>query len=359
VLASNAFTKVSGSASNNGIHWVKNRSDGHIQISPGLSQTIVSAAAGPAITLQQGAKLTTAEAIVDGKALPSVTLTLVGYVMAQSFVPSISMTASKVAMRIGKVGAPGDAFAVRLCADSGGSPGTVLGSATVAGGALGDDADVWLVLPAVALTAGSTYWLKLERTGSTDAANYYTLGLSATAYGTCKAWNGSSWGSFVRDGVALSVMFRLWDAEDTATSVARIISKCGQAFVTGLTMSATGVKGCQYVDNQATARQELEKLLDAGTAAGARLIASVNELGVLVVEEEPNVNPAACPVLHQDGRLHDASGSPWDEGRLPVGEWVYLAGMPEDINSAWRISPIFVQAAAFDVSKRRLGLTRH
>lgn len=357
-MPANTFVKITGSANNTGIYWIKNKiSDGHFEVGGGVSATIVTESAGPSITLRTGASLAVAEALTSEPAGQAITLTLVGYVLAQSFVPTVNMTAGKIALRIGKVGSPSDAFAVRICANSSGDPGTVLGSATIAAADLGDLADAWLTLPAVALTAGTTYWLKLERTGSTDAANYYQLGLSLTAYGACKAWNGSSWGAFTRDGAAQSVVFRLWDTEDTAVSLARIVSQCGQSFVTSITMDSTGLKVCQYADNRASGKQELEKLLDAGTATGARLIASVNELGALVVEVESTVNAVACPILQRDGNIRDAAGSPWEEGRLPVGEWVYLDGMPEDINSAWRISPIFVQAATYDVARRRIGLT--
>ena len=86
------------------------------------------------------------------------TLTLYGYEMAQSFVPSVNMTSGQISLKLGKYGSPADNLVISLCADSSLSPGTVLGTATLAGSAIyvgNSTSDYWITLPAIALTAGT------------------------------------------------------------------------------------------------------------------------------------------------------------------------------------------------------------
>ena len=318
-------------------------------------------AMGAEITLTQGSRIVVEESVINGIPGPSVTITLVGYIIAQSFVPATTMVAGKVCVRVGVKGSPADSLSVSICSNSAGSPGASLGTGSVVGSALGDgQEEIWIVMPAITLTAGATYWLKVDRTGATDPENYYSVALSETPYGATKAWNGSAWVSFVQEKIAKSLVFRVWDTEDTAVSMARIISTCGQGFVTGVLVSNTGVKRCQYTDNDSTGLAEITKLIGFGAAGGVRLTCAVDEAGLLTITGELStslVNVEQLPVLHQDGKLLDFSGSPWDDGRLPVGQWVRLAGVPDELNAAWRISPIFVQAASYEVKSRRMNLT--
>jgi len=358
-LDRSAFIQVTGSPANSGFHWVKNKpSNSQLEIRTTLSHPIVTEAAGPWITLRQGARIAVNESAYDELPGASVTLTLVGCVCAQSFVSPISMTAGKVALRLAKVGSPADSLSVSLCSDSAGVPGAVLGTGVLSSSYLDEQpAEIWIDLPPVVLSAGATYWLKVERTGAFSPIDYYELGLSDQPYHSAKGWNGSSWVSLTRDGSPLSIPFSLHDTEDASVSMSRIIDQCGQSFVTALDCAPTGVNRCQFTDNDATALQELNKLIDLGASGGQRLIALVDEQNRLTVSPEPTLAELSAPVLHQDGRLHDASGSRWDEGRLPVAQWVTLAGVPEDINSSWRISPIFVQSASYNVQRRKLNLT--
>ena len=360
VFSANEYLLVSGSVSNNGFHYVQGVTEGNIDTYGGMRATVLEAA-GASITLTQGARIVVDEAVVNGIPGSSVTITLVGYILAQSFVPVTTMVAGKVCIRVGAEGSPADSLSVSICSDSAGSPGASLGTGSVVGSAIGDgQEEVWIVMPAITLTAGVTYWLKVDRTGATDPENYYSVALSETPYGVTKAWNGSAWVSFVQSEIAKSLVFRVWDTEDTAVSMARIVAACGQGFVTGVLMSNTGVKRCQYTDNDSTGLAEIAKLIGLGASGGVRLICDIDEAGLLTVTGELSanyVNVEQLPVLHQDGKLLDFSGSPWDEGRLPVGQWVRLAGVPDELNAAWRISPIFVQAASYEVKSRRMNLT--
>ena len=108
------------------------------------------------------------------------------------------------------------------------------------------------------------------------------------------------------------------------------------------------------MDNDATALVELEKLLNAGKSDGSCLVGSVGLDHRLTVTAQPAVGDYTSPVLHRDGTIADAYGSAWETGRLPVGIWLQYAGVPGDINAAWRISPGYIQSANYDVKRRRV-----
>jgi hypothetical protein len=359
----NTFLRIANADVNNGYWYNKQTvSATRITISPSVSGgDLTSDTKGPSITLTAGHYVKTTGGGTNEKPGSSVTLTLYGYRMAQSFVAPMTMTISQLALRLGKIGLPSDNLTVDLCANSGGNPGTVLATATIAGSSIdpsGGLADYWLTFANTTLTNGVTYWLDIKRSGSVDASAYYRLGLSTTTYGTTKAWTGAAWVAFDYR-TAKSIGFRLWDAEDTSAAVARIVQTTGQHHVTGTDMAATGVYRNQYVDNDARALTELEKLIDAGTSTGQRLVAEVGRDHVLRVWPAPSTdeNSAPMPMLHTDGVLRDQFGSAWEDGVLPVGMWWKLADVPDDVNALWRMSPQYVVGASFSVRDRRLRPT--
>ena len=126
----------------------------------------------------------------------SVTLSLVGYRSAQSFVQSHAFEFFKVGVKVAKVGNPADSLKVDIQTDSAGSPsGTVVASSTIQASDL-TTSNQWVWATAAShpsLTNGATYWVVVYRSSTLDSTNYYLLQLETTSSGSSKSFDGSSW----------------------------------------------------------------------------------------------------------------------------------------------------------------------
>lgn len=352
---------VSGSAANSGYHYINGVEDDGQHI---VTDTVITnEAAGPSITVRHSSGVTIAETTTDENPGASVTVTQWGVKMAQKFVAPASLSPARLAVRIGKKGSPADSFLVELCADSAGAPGGVIATATFAPADLATDraADVWGDL-AAGVTSGVTYWLVFRRAGSADPANYFLLGLLEQNFWTTLAWNGSAWVDMTTyrtpeagsAATAYSIFFRLHDAEDTSLGITRIVGATGGLYVSGVTVAATGVYRTQWADDQATGREELDRLLDAGTSAGKRLIANVSPMRHLHIDPEPDKGAEyEMPLWGADGVLYDRAGLPWPSGLNPTGQWVRIGGAPKVEGAGWQVSPDYVRAAWYDVEREK------
>ena len=102
---------------------------------------------------------------------------------AIGIVPGVNCSISRIVIPLKKYGSPTDNFRVSIQANNAGAPsGTPLGSATVAGTALSTDfANKNFDFTAVDLTAGTQYWVVLERDGSADSENCYIASFNTSA----------------------------------------------------------------------------------------------------------------------------------------------------------------------------------
>ena len=100
-------------------------------------QPLTTEGAGRNVTIVRGHALRVREALADeSPSGAAVTLRAYGQKVAQGFQVAGSWAAGRVALRASKTapaGAPADGLVVKLCADDGGAPGTVLASGTIAG----------------------------------------------------------------------------------------------------------------------------------------------------------------------------------------------------------------------------------
>ncbi len=125
--------------------------------------------------------------------------------VAQSFQTSVTDLVNKVELYIRKVGNPGNFSAIRIVNDNAGNPGPV----TIATGSLNASTITanygWVTVnfsTNPTLTAGTTYWLVLDASG-TSAGNYYQWAANATyASGLAKtgAYSGGPWNLTGADG---------------------------------------------------------------------------------------------------------------------------------------------------------------
>lgn len=358
----NSYIDVAGSASNSGIHYIDGKpTDGHLETAQAFTGAIIGESAGPTITLTQGHAVTLTTIETDEEPGATITIKLIGFQLAQSFVAPATMTLDRVAVKVGKVGAPGDVLHVRLYSNSSGNPGTWLDTATLDPDDMGADPD-WLwanFATGISITATTTYWLLLVRSGSDEAVNYYMAALVEGAYETTKAWDNATWSALTwLPAGTVSVPFKLWDIEDTSAAIARIVTNCGGSFVTATSVSSTGVERNQWADNGARGDHELTRLLDIGTSAGARLICDVTQTGTLVVSAEPSTptDTLTLPRYGDDDRITQHNGAQWQNGMSAAGQWFNLA-LPQGIGRQWDISPAYVRKSEFDVLKNTWSLT--
>lgn len=338
------FIYVQGSTANSGYHLIDETGDAHIATVEALTGTISTEAEGPSITITQGNRVTVDEALTDEIPGATITLTMVGVQLAQSFVAASSYTVAQVAIPIGRIGSPSDNLYVDLMSDSSG-PGSVLETITVTGTDLTADDRPWRWIPfgnTTALVDGTTYWLRIRRSGSADADDYYTLGLTDTSAGACKVWNGSSWVDHPR---GLFLPFKVWGAEENTDQIQRIIEDGGQ-FITDTDLATTGIATHEWRDGDMTAYDELQKLMEQGTSAGERLIATVTPERIFRLIAEP-VRHSNGDRLMVNGRLRNVAGGLRQRGLLPVGEWLMIDNLPGYITSNLDISPFFVDEAAW------------
>jgi hypothetical protein len=108
--------------------------------------------------------------------------------LAQSFQPTVTAQISKVKMVVWKMGSPVDSIKLELYTNSGSAPGAlvVAAQATILGSTL--DADEFLgnyveftFAEGTTLTANTTYWLVLTRTGAQSGSNYYGAGITTNS----------------------------------------------------------------------------------------------------------------------------------------------------------------------------------
>lgn len=346
------------SANNNGYYWVKTTGTVAIEVSSGAN-TIQSMSAGPAITLTQGHSAGTDEAVTLERPGAAVTLAALGSQIAQSFVVSGSenWAAFEVMVRAKRVGSPADSLRIRLYGNSGGSPGTLLATATVAGTSVPQDTG-WVTgafgTPPT-LTAGTTYWIVVDRTGAAAPDACYVVGLNTDpgyGDGALKIWAGSAWAARWEDG---DLPFQVWGQAETSAQIDRILRDRGQFFASVTVVDASGLYKRQWREGTRRALAEAEELMATGGALGRRYVASVSPERAAIVGLEPQ--PAADDPLYsaRTGELRQATGGPWEEGVLPAGRWLQVVDGPPLVGLALaNLSPFFCERAEYDVQSGRM-----
>lgn len=286
----------------------------------------------------------------------SVTITLIGEQVAQSFIAASNFSAIRVAVKLGKHLLPTDSVSVQLRNDSGGVVGsTVLTSGSISNSALLESTDwVWVEFgSSVMLTAGDRYWLVIYRTSSTSAYNHYLIQFDASTYETVMLWNGSAW---VAASSGMCIPFRVWAAEDLLAQARAMLTAGNQFFAAIDADGSHGVASNQYRAGDRRVLAELEKICAVAGSNGRRLLATVTHQRVVRLYAEPT-NTESDPVLTRDMVVKTAAGQPWTDGVLPVGQWLIRDGLPVATDVMIQRA-IFVEEAVFDVAANSISQLR-
>lgn len=347
---------VDGSTNNDRWHRVAQAGADHVRTSSSVSGAIVAEAAGQTISMYQAQRLSTYEATAYEApgAAASVSISLTGNMLAQSFTVTTPLTVAQAAVKVGKTGNPADPFRLQIYSNSSGQPGSSLALGELAAADIGESPGWrWVTLPPTTLAAG-TYWIVCTRQGGTQGADYYSVQLTPTAYGACKAWASGSW---VNNPLGEYVPFRVWAGEDTAAQMRRVVADGGQFLAACDAPTATGIVTNPYRDEDETALDAFFKLMDSGTAGGRRLLARVTAERVLQVfpETGPGDN---LPVWGKDGVLRQAGGGLLPQGYLPVGEWANDEGLSPAARAALRASPVLIEEVEYDWREGALRINR-
>jgi hypothetical protein len=342
--------QVEGSDLNDGIYEIKSfdGTNDHLEVA---EKGIVVEAAGDSVTIRRRTYLTTVEELNEEDAGASVTLTLVGVKLAQSFTleNNVAWTAAEVTLRVRKVGSPADELKVELCGSSGGNPGSVLDSGMIDPDDMttGMDWRVAALSNSVTLTYGTTYWLVISRTGSNDADNYYVVDVSEEAeytLGSLKLWNGSAW---VTRNPDADLPFVVWGEWETTEQLEQLATACGQFFTAVEVVDASGVYARQYREGDNYALDEARELLEMGASDGRRMLAMVTRERRLLFYKQPESNSSLDWQLGNDGAVVSPLGEPIAPGKTPAGRWVHLKEIPGQIDAVAPLSPFFVERAQY------------
>jgi hypothetical protein len=208
--------------------------------------------------------------------------------------------------------------------------------------------------PSVTFTPGAAYELRVLRSGPPDALNAYRLELDRAGMrtdGQLTTWDGAAWQPIEGSG---SLLFKLEALEDTLAQVRRmLVASAGGQFLEGYTIpEASGLLAPLWREGTRTSRQEVEILLQLGSASDRRYLANVGADRIVNIWEAPLPGEADY-ALKPGGSLLDPYGVPVPPGHCPAGVWVSGQNLPEMEVGATRA---FIEHCEWDETKNQLLL---
>ena len=268
----------------------------------------------------------------------------------------------KIGVYVRKVGNPTDNLKVTLCANDGtNTPGTELTSGTLAAAGIGTDL-AWfdITVTTIDLTGSNSYWIKLSRSGSQDAANYYQTVLDESAQyslGYLTVLIGSNWDP----GPVADMTFRIYSDEiiETTQQISTFTANYAQ-FLRGIRMdNRSGLYTASMRDGNANAFYEITELMRMGTINYRRLLATVDEFRSLILYEEPAL-PIYPNLILNDGSLRDPYDTLIRKESCPVGIWARFKDIiPGSVDTSRLADPskMFIDEAEYTPENDRLILT--
>lgn len=343
------MVEISGSVRNDGYYWIKRIVNGdRFEVHIG---GIEDEGAGATVTIREGHSARTNTTFKVELPGPSVTLSSYTRI-AQKIVAPRSWAAQDIIIMVSRRGTPADSLRVSLYSDSGGVPGTLLGSGEV----VGDFVDTelgWVevsLTSAVDLTAGTSYWIVIDRTGAVDDKNFWHVGVSDEMVSTfrAKVWDGTAW---VDHPDSVDLPLRVWGTVDSSVKAAQVASSSG--LVSQVDRRAeTGVRVRLFSDGSKRISEELQALVDAGDANSSKLLCWF-EGPVFVIDVEHEDNGTFG--LTSDGRVVVLPQTELEAGVLPVRQWLRVLEIPPgDIFND--VSPVFIESASYSVDSGALSI---
>jgi len=275
--------------------------------------------------------------------------------IAMSFETTSTWVCTHVAVKCRQVGSPSDSFRIGIYPDSAGVPGTVLTANETLGSALYTEltwTEFAFATP-VTLTAGNTYYIGIRRTGSASLDDGYEIALDEDlgyADGTAQFYNGSSWVTRTPDA---DMPFRVIGEIDSTEQLEKALAVVDD-FADVLMQVDSDIPVRQYTEDERTALEEMEEMLDAGTSDGDRLVAWVTPDGTVIVRAEEIAGYGDVPpMLGSDGRLKFGNGNYYPPGRLIFGQRIEMESllMLDGMSvRGTRSRSVYVQSSEYDAT---------
>lgn len=355
------MVSVTNSLTNDGYYFVKTPGENRIEVTGGASQ-IDTEDSGRSITLAMGNNIQVREKTTLERPGYNTTISIPSFKLAQPFrlTTSAGWALNEISCQVYKVGTPSDQLRFSIYSDSAGVPGSSLCSALVT-------TDDLLNVPSwqsATLSAGytlainTTYWLVIDRTGGNSYENYFMVVLGDdpalnTATGLkLKMHDGSAWinENLTEGDVDHYIAFQLWGLSDTLTILKTILE--ASPYFTAVTITeASGVEDYIFKDGAETVSSEANKIMQAGTATGKRLLIRTNRESEITVVIEAAPTVADSVFYGIDGGRTRSNGAPLELTEAWVGEWVYVVGDNISImRNSPPLFPVLVMEAQLDVN---------
>lgn len=342
---------VTGTSSSNGVRRVKSADAEHVVVRGG-SYTGESGPPNGIITRGTWIQVDSGIATDTNEEFPggSVTIIVHGTKIAQSITnhTGVDWTIANVEIPIRRVGNPTDNVALRLMTNSAaGQPGTQIAISTVAGTDVGEDSGIetFAFANPPLFQTGVTYWLEMYRSGPKDYDDYYVVEVDegSTYGGTFLVHNGNG---YLGRSPNANLRFRILGAWETTEQIRQIALATGQLLAGVDIQQRSNLFTHQYRAGGVTGYDEIMALLEAGTFDGRRLLATITSdryLRIRAQDARTNAN-----YQYRAGEFLDIAGQALEDGFMPVGQWVKMAGVPPTASAYNRLSPKFLAEARYD-----------
>ena len=291
---------------------------------------------------------------------------IMGQKIAQSFQLDTNdpFFAKWVDVRLMSSGSVTDGVKATLLYDNSGSPtGASFNSGSVSGSTLSQslawktiNLDSESLLQYDGGLGGSIYWLELSRTGASDFATFYNVGLdigkgynsgslllyanSASGYSTRSACQGDA-----------DMLFRVTGVRQTTDQIVSAASRMAEFIGQTIVAASSNIRTSPYRDGETRLQSVVEDLLATGTANSKRLIATVDRHRNLIVDVEPPDNQYDY-ILASDGSIRDFNNQVIPPQRCPYGRWARA----QDLGFTDFDTPtIFIEEVEYDAEKNRLS----
>jgi hypothetical protein len=216
-----------------------------------------------------------------------------------------------------------------------------------------------ITVTSYAFSAYNSYFIKLSRSGSQDAANYYQVLLDDVIQyplGQFVVLIGANWAA----GPAADMPFRLYsnDIIETTQQISTLVANYGQ-FLAGIKMdNQSGLYTASARDGNGNAFYEITELMKMGTVNYRRLLAKIDEYRKMILYEEPVV-PTNPSLILRDGSLRDPYDTVIRKDTCPVGIWARFKDIiPASVDTTKLADPtmMFIDEAEYIPDEDQLSL---
>lgn len=307
-----------------------------------VSGSLVSEAAGATIKISRGAIISMSN-------------------VAQSFQLDSSWVCTHVAVKVRRIGSPSDSFRIGIYPDASGVPGTVLTANETLGSALFSEltwTEFAFATP-VLLSAATTYYVNMRRTGSASLDDGYEVAVDeglGYAGGSLIVYDGSAWVARAPDAdLAFRVIGEISSTEQLGKAIGEVTDFAGS-----LIQVDSEVPVRQFSEDERTALDAMEELLDAGMSTGERLTAWVTREGVVVIATADTLGYGESRlILGKDSRLRYFNGSFVSPGKLIFGTEIDMESLLLLDGFSVRASggtSVYVQSSSYDAESDTISI---